>query len=435
MILADPNDVEAVSSSISKDFLRIAFHEFLDERKNIKYSIYLKVSILGLATALISSLIFMTVAITPAGSALILSSHSQGGNVILIIQAVTTFVRVVGICIFSAVPTSELDVLEIFVRRQFYRVCFSVGIAIGASMASFAFVYISVINFPNEPSIIGLSALFYSLPIVLLGFSFLLSCKQGTSYAHLQRNVKLSLLYLPYKNLISTIFEQYVFPELAKTDISFSDHDVAYFVGTIASYTVGSFVVLLYQAIIDNHFFINQMFGRQLIPPQDESSVGGKGLQSLYMLIYRIMLSYCFAYFCAGIQFSIQSNSELALFWIFLGIADILPILVAFFIGHERCFTLIARYFEYDVKRQKQDGCMMVALVKSFQVFPSDETDKSKLIFWYIRSQIFAFIMINYIRMRSTDECGSKESLTAKNCSELNRRKLHQGMGGYLTAC
>lgn len=109
------------------DFLKDVFNEFLNDRMKSKKAIYASVSVFGLVIAFIATGMFIltSLALTPYIDAY---SSTQSNAIIICIQSITTFLRVVGICIFSAVPTSELDILEILMRRRKVRIALSIFI-------------------------------------------------------------------------------------------------------------------------------------------------------------------------------------------------------------------------------------------------------------------------------------------------------------------
>jgi hypothetical protein len=73
--------------------------------------------------------------------------------------------------------------------------------------------------------------------------------------------------------------------------------------------------------------------------------------------------------------------------WFLQALCDLMPLFIVGILGKEYCFNLCARIFEFDVKRQQEDGAFMAALVSMCEVHPCDE-NKHEVLWIYRKPDI-----------------------------------------------
>lgn len=57
-----------------------------------------------------------------------------------------------------------------------------------------------------------------------------------------------------------------------------------------------------------------------------------------------------------------------AIYYYIDGTIDFIPIMTVLIIGEKKCFTLMARVFEYDYERQTKDGAFLASLISSYSI-------------------------------------------------------------------
>lgn len=381
---AAPVQTNSIKTNLPESFVKLAFKQFLEERMTHKRSIYFKVSIAGVVVAAVSYTLFLLLTLVVNAEAPVMSSYSVPYNIVALLS---TFMRVVGLCMCSVVPTDELDFLEILLRKKIYLHRLSIASCI-AMMVAAAYVIVTMcIPYTAKQKTLRQLQLFATVivfvaPFLIVGIWHLLSLRDGLTYQQIQRKYKYTLLLVPYTLSISLgLGSVYLLYTNDDTGHSPTLYDALSSAALVAPFGC----VLIYQLVIDNALLINRYVQYDLVKPEDESEKGGKGMKALYMLLYRICVAVTVCFWIEAPNSFIAYPWQDAMGWVQIGLgwSDILPILVALYLGQRRCFSLVARYFEYDVSRQRMDGCFMVLLVKSCQEFPVDETGAK--LFWFHR--------------------------------------------------
>lgn len=376
---------ESISFNDEKEpFVKKSFDKFLEERLQYKQSIYFKVSLVGLAIALSSYALFVLLTFVLQFQVEALYPYTAYYNIYALS---VTFLRVFGLCMCAVVPTNELDYIGIVLKNKKYIFRFScfaafVMIACGFySLANFALPLAAQARFLYGLQLV-IIIIIAVIPFWMIGAWHLLSLRSGLTYNQLQKKCKYTILMVPYI-LVFMIAGGNVWQYFMYGDASTSI-DVSAALGA-ASLVVPFGLVLLYQLFVDNAILINRILGREIVKIVDESETEGAGMLSLYMLFYRIFagVTLCFWIDAASSFTTYPLLDSISWAQIFLGWSDILPILIALYYGQKRCFSLLARYFEYDVGRQRSDGCFMVILIKSCQELP--ENGQGTKIRWFHR--------------------------------------------------
>lgn len=106
------------------------FRDFLDERIKIKKSLYVKVSLIGWIIGIVSFIVFV----------LAIAFLRPYKGVFDFVLVSSSFTRILGVCMFSIVPTSELDIVRTIVERDIFRQFFLIFVFCG--WLSFGFVLI-----------------------------------------------------------------------------------------------------------------------------------------------------------------------------------------------------------------------------------------------------------------------------------------------------
>jgi len=101
----------------------------------------------------------------------------------------------------------------------------------------------------------------------------------------------------------------------------------------------------------------------------------------MYEMLYSMCIMVIVCQVIYGIYATTQLNPNRATFCFILAALDLIPFIVVYSVGHDKCFTLLVRYFEYDVHRLQEDGAFLAALIMNSRVF-----DTKNNVYWFYRS-------------------------------------------------
>jgi len=124
------------------------------------------------------------------------------------------------------------------------------------------------------------------------------------------------------------------------------------------------------------------LFSNLVLNDEDKDNWGAK---STYNFVYILFFIFMAVMFVRAIGYVIDGDKTVAVYWFLAGIADILPIIAIGILGHKKCFTLLARYYEYNISTLQKDGaCLAMLVSKSVHVHDSDTDTK---VVWVYRKQ------------------------------------------------
>ena len=179
------------------------------------------------------------------------------------------------------------------------------------------------------------------------------------------------------------------------------------------------FPLLLYQSylVILRYLEAKQSVKKNSIESSTESTVKFKrsnyNVALVYQQIYEICIVVGLYSAVEGFYYAIENNDiKKSVVWFFIALMDVIPIIVVSVLGDKFCFSLLARFFEYNVIRQQEDGAFMAALISKCQVHPLhiSSKDADEKVLWIYRN--------------NKEECATLKTLLESNdyTSEIDRK-------------
>lgn len=324
------------------DNIKAEFTDFYNKRLKEKHSLYTSVSQLGFFV------IFPGAVLVGIGALFDMYSVFWG-----ICYIFGNFSKVMGLLICSIVPVDEFDCVEMFCTNWKMRYL----------LVSFAWIYAILGGYASYEDCFERNA--YSLAFVIFADCaaiFLISCVLLFSSIYLYQrivivvcvNLALLCIYIglnamlafsPGGNGYSLVYGpiQYVATFLI-CGLLFND----FYHGKVSSSTCHMRSFMCEGRIMHN------------IEWSDESK-RGFGANTIYRGVLIQFLTTAVGYFANGI--AALPNKSHFLFWAFAAFSDYVPVIIIFFLGSTKTFTLLARIFEGNVKRRQHDGAVMASLI------------------------------------------------------------------------
>ena len=310
---------------------KAAFVKFLQERNYKKQKLYYQVVILGVVLIVVGGF----------GAARILPTP----NLVYYIQLLlASFIRVVGICICSTVPTSEFDLCDFLLQpkcKRWRQVLFFV-IAAGAFFGgAFRIFYLTR----------------YSTLMLWLIIPFCIPCgRDKATYSDLTlfflSSCTIYLMYLCISALDLKKYEGQRYP--SKGEI------YAQIIGS----GLGTLVMLLWSS---KYFELRRSDIFITITARVNLKENGRGWQLVYNVVYFLSILIGVSFLCRGIIYVALGLETLEYMkWFMLFVIETGPFVITIFLGPKKSFTLLARVFEYDIERLLHDGAMMAYLINSW---------------------------------------------------------------------
>ena len=113
-----------------------------------------------------------------------------------------------------------------------------------------------------------------------------------------------------------------------------------------------------------------------------QRQVPGFKTKVFFVSLYALMLALGLSSFCAGLASYLSGTASTLTMFYYTGTSAALfmPLILTLLIGRRYIFTLLARYFEYDLKRQQDDGALMAFLASQ-----SEALDHKSKVRWVKR--------------------------------------------------
>jgi hypothetical protein len=154
------------------------------------------------------------------------------------------------------------------------------------------------------------------------------------------------------------------------------------------------FPLLIYQSYhaIVRYLQVKQLIKNNSVDPSTYSTVKYKisnyNVALVYQQIYEICIVVGLYSAVEGFYYAINNDRNKAVIWFFIALLDVIPIIVVSVLGDKFCFSLLARFFEYNVIRQQKDGAFMAALISKCQVHPLhiSSKDANEKVLWIYRN-------------------------------------------------
>lgn len=357
-----------------ESYHEISFKEFMNERSKIKKNLYILISFSGLFIAIFAY------GISLAAWGFYKPFYSTGFNVIL---TLTVFFRVTGVCIFSVVPTNEIDVLKVIADNEIFKQRFIMFLAI----SWFLFGILDLLSDIGTQQYIRI--LLQVIPTFLMsGFLIWLYFKNETKYEELIQLVLFIFIYLQYFVILNIADTRYNLAEKSAGFI-FIPSLIYSIQLTFQRYIQVKTLIKLREEEIEKEIADkdgNKDKRNKEEIRKDDEIISKYNVSLVYNLIYLMCFMYSLYSAVTGIRHEISKKRLLASVWFLQAVFDLIPLAVVRILGSKFCFTLCARIFEFDVKRQQKDGAFMAALISMCQARPNDEI-KGEEILWINRNQ------------------------------------------------
>ena len=371
--------MSCVSSEIKPSDHEKSFKDFMDERSKIKKNLYIKVSLFGVLLTLSSFASWL------ACWGYYKPLYSAGFSFIIVISV---FFRVLGICIFSIVPTNEVDILKVIIGSEIYWRRFLILKCICWSLWN----CLHILNYG-----IDTKTIIQAIPPFIISLCCIWCCfKNERRYEEFVLQVQSIFLFILFYNGLIIL------------DCAYGYCNPFNIAGTCLIVLV--FFYSLYFAIekyrqakpllekkrrdeankkvlkqADCIADIEEERGKE--DTQDHDETIDYNVSVVYSLIYHICVLVGFYNIVIGFDWAVTyKSSTRAAMWFCQALFDFIPLVIVGVMGKEFCFNLCARMFEFDVKRQQEDGAHMAALISTCQARPTDDT-KNEETLWIYRNQ------------------------------------------------
>ena len=290
-----------------------------------------------------------------------ISASNPEDSVIFAIESIAgAFIRVLGFCIISVIPLNEFDIIEKMVNS--YKLRSSIIALI--QLFSVLGVIADKTYMKNE---IYFNAL-VGVAVASFGIEFF-AYKPTVSYSQMQLiiNSIVCLLGLTIAILNLDTYQQLM--------------TIYALIAAILWFFI-SFLIIIVGLNDFRKGKYNLLFSNQLLNDEDKDHWGAV---STYNFVYILFFLFMAVMFVRAIGYVMDGQVTVAVYWFLAGIADVLPIIAIGILGQKRCFTLLARYYEYNISTLQRDGACLAQLVsKSVHVH---ETDVDTKIVWVYRKQ------------------------------------------------
>ena len=291
---------------------------FFRQRQQSKTRLYYKVSLFGLLTTFFG-----------VGLVMFWLSGAASGNYIVenllyrnIILIFSSFIRVFGTCIFSIVPTDELDIMQIMTDSFRVRVVLSLITIVILLGFLYTQVYIFLTTGYNS-SLIGLYDVIVGVVLFFFSTWWLFNLKRS--------NIRYDILSIKAHLTVAS----FSFSACLTEGFNYSNapyQSPFIWLELIKAFVWGFSLIFSLALILRDHY--------------NYSRNAGWGTKTLYNLAYVVWVAGCFDLLTNAVPY-INTNPTQFSFFIIAAFADIFPILVIFYVGPEKCFTLMARYVSY----------------------------------------------------------------------------------------
>lgn len=358
-----------------ESYHEISFKEFMNERSKIKKNLYILISFIGLFIAIFAY------GVSLAAWGFYKPYYSTGFNVILILAI---FFRVIGVCIFSVVPTNEIDVLKVIadneIKQQRFIICLSIG--------WFLFGILDLLTDIGTQQYIRV--LLQVIPAFLMSaFLIWLYFKNETRYEELIQLVLFIFIYLQYFVILNIADARY---KLADQSAGFMFIPSLIYSIRLALQRYIQVKTLIKRREEEKEKEITDRDGNKELRNreeirEDDEIVSSYNISLVYNLIYLMCFMYSLYCIITGIRYEVSKERLIASVWFLQAVFDLVPLAVVRVLGDKFCFTLCARIFEFDVGRQQKDGAHMAALISTCQARPIDEI-KGEEVLWIKREDV-----------------------------------------------
>lgn len=382
-ILPSPKD--------SDDIVR-KYEGFFKKRDEDKVSLYKKVTFCGWCASAIGA-VFIIVGIALEYLTAYRSTPYFIGTIIV---PIASFISVFGICIISTIPTDEFDIdSKLEVNPRNFRI---ISIIYGTFVVFIGIFFTNTVPYVTGIVfiLIGLSAIFHRLEVLFvrnLIHPIFLDWKFSSKMfaAGLLAFPPIACFYFsmafdPVYFTASQLFVPNNGREYYKYLESIQPISILIYLPLALNYVFCMlFCIKKYYDLYNIHRgFHNQTAELDEDTYERKNGIKGWRTSTVYYTLYAWMYGICFQLFLLPIISWITPylvvDKEHIVPYISVSITISIPILLMLMIGPKKWFSLLARYFEYDIKLLQKDGAFMASLVKSCEVL-----DLNGKVYWIHR--------------------------------------------------
>lgn len=300
-----------------------------------------------------------------AGSMLFVSLFLLLGSILpnlllsLMCVVLSTFLRVLGMCIYSTIPSEELDFINTFLARKRFKAVASI------SIATLAVIQLIITIVSKNSSLYFTSSL-----LLITGCFWLGMLHSKVSYFYITLNLYM-LILVSSMGIIS----MWVFPF-----IYFSQFSYEWFACNLASVLIMAFCTTMILLYLYTYLKENKKLhaNQALTKDQDlseEQTLERAALTSnlINKSLYTLFFTLGITYFFGGISFQFGVPIEYTdpdsnfyytkEFYYLQGLFDLLPFIIIVMFGKRKCFTIVSRLFELQLVRLQDDGASLSELI------------------------------------------------------------------------
>lgn len=358
--MSDKVTLSKLQEKLSNFNVQQEFHKFFRHRTDSKNRLYFYIIIVGLLMTALFAYVSLNVGIyanTYDGIA-----NSSNPVWIIVVFLVSSQLRVFGICLYSTVPVDEYDIFRqlLLAKNSHFKFLICIGLPLTIVVQSYGTIF-------------GTPAGLYFSWYLLFGICPLFGISPDVTYDTLVLGVNLFFIGetagQTYTSLMSI-------PSSVDQIPGFLPPSALYFQGALLGITSMfqfMYVVFgIYQRRAGKGHVLPVATWR-LFKSIDSSHCKNYGAFEFSVIVYALLISYSLSFLCnAIVLFILRPQDNLAAVTYFIGaFLDILPMLLVACFTPEKCFTLMARVFEDNLKQRQIDGAMMSALIESCQDFSS----------------------------------------------------------------
>lgn len=256
------------------------------------------------------------------------------------------FIRVVGFCIMSIVPTNELDFMKQLCTNYYFRLL-SVFLLI-----VFIILWAKSNSEYMKNEFYFKFLLFIQVLLLITCFSWL---KKVLSYQYLVFSLHCCLVIAWLGNGILELDTFYQFKYI----------DAALAAGV---FFLISFLALLQLLVYRSKFDLK--ISLCIFPESDDLIIRDKdkdgwGSSIIFMDAYISFFFLMVGMMIRAVGYLSDDKHTIALYWFLAGAVDILPMIPIALFGEKKCFGLLARYYEYNIETLQKDGECLSRLVSN----------------------------------------------------------------------
>ena len=284
----------------------------------------------------------------------------------------STFIRVLGMCIYSTIPSEELDFIDMFLTKKTFKAIASISIATLTVIQ----LIITIVK--------KISWFYFSSSLLLVtGCFWLAMLHSKVTYFYITLNI-----YMLFLVASMGITSMWIVPFLYFRQFSY-----VWFACNLASVlimTICTTMILLYlyTYLQEN----KKLYANKDQDLSEEQTLKRAALTSnlINKSLYTLFFTLGITYFFGGISFQFGVPIEYTdpdsdfyytkEFYYLQGLFDLLPFIMIVTFGKRKCFTIVSRLFELQLGRLQDDGASLSELISQ-----TNTTNQNSKDIWVFR--------------------------------------------------